>query len=217
MSVGPVVVLVLLGLTLAYWLAARGGRGALQSAARAAAIELPRQFPSISTVELSSDGKVHWFTGSHQGHEFAFTAVAFPRLRKGPGSTVSIRGLTLFVALNRQDPVATTTHPVVRYQHRKCPADARFADCILVTGKRRLPEPAMDKMLQFFKDFGFVRLRDRNVQAGPVLPNGLLRGKEAVLVYAGTGRQFLGGGLDNGRRISELLDQMVDIARELQW
>ena len=217
MSVGPVVVLVLVGLVLASWLAARGGRGALRSAARAAAIELPRRFPSISTVELSADGKVHWFTGSHQRHEFAFTVVAFPRLRKRPATTVSIRGLTLFVALNRQDPVAISTHPVVRYQHRKCPADARFDDCILVTGKRRLPEPAMDKMLQFFKDFGFVGLRDRNVQAGPLLPEGLLRGKKAVLVYAGTGRQFLGGGLDNEQRISELLDQMVDIAKELQW
>jgi len=175
---------------------------------------LAAEMTGLQCTEAPRKGHPQWFYGTHRGHDFAFTVVA---LKNNRGGVVAghrhNNAIRLIVATNRAEPLG-----VVAYRHPKrqrCKESKGFDDCFDRTNTGALSVAARTRMLQFARIRGSLRLRDREGAHPMLLHPNLFTDKQTILGYEGWGQGWDTNKFDKDE-INEVLDELVEIARELE-
>ena len=189
--------------------ATRQKRSILQAPAALAA-----QMTGLQGTEAPRKGHPQWFYGTHRDHDFAFTVVG---LKNDRGGVVQgyrhNNAVRLIVATNRVEPLGVVAyrHP----KHQRCKESEGFNDCFDRTNTEALSPATRAGMLQFARTRGSLRLRDREGTHPILLHPNLFTDKQTILGYEGWGKGWSTLKFDKDE-INQVLDELVEIARELE-
>ena len=175
---------------------------------------LAAEMTGLQGTEAPRKGHPQWFYGTHRDHDFAFTVVG---LKNNRGGVVQgyrhNNAVRLIVATNRVEPL-----DVIAYRHprrQRCKESEGFDDCFDRTNAETLSSEARTGMLQFARKRGSLRLRDREGSHPMLLHASLFTDKKTILGYEGWGQGWSTLKFDKDE-INDVLDELVEIARELE-